>query len=207
MKKTHNVHGRLIVALLAGIVTIPLSTTALLLSTPGDQRTTMTEQTNAQAVAERAKARAEARRNWNAVEEFQKANAVHGDAMKPSAEGATEPENGDNASDISSQTTDALTAAERALLRSYTRAGTCPESLKVYPIPGLYELCIGIVGSGAADALPSGLLNHTAYLKRTLRALSPDLPPMTLRLKMIDQALNGTKRDGGAVPGRPTKGY
>ena len=207
MKKLHNAHGRLVVALLASIVAIPMSMTALLLSSPQDKRDAMTGFSNAASVSGRAKERAEERKRWNAVEEFQKANAVHGDAMKPSAESSEQTAGTTGASDVSSLTTDALTAVERALLRTYTRSGSCPESLKVYPVLGLYELCIAIVGSGAADSLPSGLLNHTAYLKRTLTSVAPDLPEMTLRLKTIQEALIGTKRDGGAVPGRPTKGY
>lgn len=204
MKRLPHANGRIVIALLASIVALPLSTTALLMSAPENQRTTMTEQTNAQSVSDRAKLRAEERRQWNAVEEFQRANAVKNNAVKPSADRdpADAADASSDGSDLSSVTTDSLTAAERAFLRTYTRAGSCPESLKLYPV-GLYEMCIAIVGSGAADALPSGLLSHTAYLHRTLQKFAPDVPKMTLRLKMLQEALNGTKRDGGAVPGRP----
>lgn len=96
--------------------------------------------------------------------------------------------------------TDALSTRQRLLLRTYTRAGSCPESMERL-LPGFHALCKKIVGEEADEELPTGIETDLKALRH--RGLEPK--SMKLRIKMIEQAHDrSTRREGGPVPMRPT---
>ena len=92
-------------------------------------------------------------------------------------------------------------AAERKLLRSYVRAGACPENLKESDIPGFYDLCRALVGEHVAAELPQGMLSDKVQLRRA-RLAEPK--SMKARLRMVEEAHDrGNRRESGPGPGRP----
>jgi hypothetical protein len=96
--------------------------------------------------------------------------------------------------------TEMLSSRQRMLLRTYTRAGSCPVSMEKI-LPGFHALCKSVVGSEATGDLPQGLDNDLKALKN--RGLEPK--SMKLRIKMIEQARDrSTRRTGVPVPMRPT---
>lgn len=96
--------------------------------------------------------------------------------------------------------TNDLSGRQRLLLRSYTRAGSCPASMERI-LPGFHALCKSVVGKDADGDLPVGIENDLKALRH--RDLEPK--SMKLRIKMIEQAKDrSTRRTGGAVPMRPT---
>ncbi len=85
-----------------------------------------------------------------------------------------------------------ISDGDKALLRRYTRAHYCPESLKKYVVKGFYELCVSLVGSGRFTRPRTGIINDIANMRSKQKVL-----PNTLnnRLEMIRQAREGTKRE------------
>lgn len=156
----------------------------------------------AETMQDNAERRAREREAFRALEESRKGTSVRDHVTKPSA--GNETDDSDETYHTSSLSTEDVGTKERLLLRKYVRARACPESLKLSPISGFYELCLSLVGAGVSSSLPTGLTNHTAYLKRMLRGAASALPAFKLRMQMLDQAGNGEKRDPGQLPMRPT---
>ncbi len=103
---------------------------------------------------------------------------------------------------ISSLTTDQLKRHDRALLRRYTRARSCPLSLRDF-IPGFWELCKKIVGENASPEPRIGLKNEK--MTRSARQLRP-APTLKARLYQMQQQMDPSlmhRRDPGQLPGRP----
>ena len=214
---THlNVH-KVMIAMLVGIIAVPITSTALFLQ----QDSIETMDINATdlrdtALEDRSRLRAQRRLYWHAIEQFQngilteKPDINDPSTYLPTHRSAPEQEveqeeAEDTDNEITSISTNQLETHDRALLRRYTRAGFCPEGLKDFYIPGFYELCNSLVGESVRREPVTGLLNHNAYLYRALRRSAPEteLSGFRLRLKMIDEAYNGTRRDSGALPMRP----
>lgn len=214
MKHLSHVH-RLILALLVGIVAVPMTSTALFMHQSVLERLD-TDPTNIRrsALEDRSRIRAQTRLYWNAVKMFQDKKEQGIDVEKPDFNDLDSIENVHSAapevvpvaeeSAVTSLTTDQLASHDRALLRRYTRAGFCPESLKSFYIDGFYELCTSLVGLAVKSNPVTGFLNHNAYLHQALRSAAPTLSPFKLRMQMMDQALRGSKRDSGQRHGRPT---
>ena len=74
----------------------------------------------------------------------------------------------------SSLQTQDLSDHDRLILRWYEQARTCPITLKNY-LPGFYELCLSLVGKGAAPDPIHGMLNDLANLKQKRAAPKPTL--------------------------------
>lgn len=202
MNRLPNAMQRLVVALIVGIITIPAASTALFLNSQMKRSADEQQAITVEVMRSNAERRAQERAAFHAVEDFQKGTSVRDRATKPAA--GTDPAEVDTGIMTSSASTEDLSVAERELLRKYVRARACPESLKLSPVSGFYELCLSLVGAGVSDSLPKGLINHTAYLNRTLRSAASTLSKFKLRMQMLDQAENGEKRTGGVLPGRPT---
>ncbi len=204
MQRLPNATQRIVIALLVGIVAIPASSTALFLDSQMKKSAMDASEIRTDVLLDAVQKRAAARRYLDVAEEFQNGSGIRNDVLKPSAQ--QQPAGTEGAEDVSSLSTEGLSIEERELLRRYVRARACPESLRRSPIAGFYELCLAIVGSGAAETLPQGLLNHTAYTTRTLRHLTEKaVPGFKLRMEMLKQAADpATRRDPGALPGRPT---
>lgn len=219
MKHFGTPHQRLVLALLVGIVAVPLTSTALFIQQDVLENADISGvELRKRAMDDRARLRAQRRLYWQAVEVFQEKSNNGVDVTMPDV---NDPASMDRVFDaekeeavheaapvVTSLTTDQLNTQDRGLLRRYTRAGFCPDALRGFPIPGFYDLCVALVGAGVKKEPVMGLLNHNAYLIRTLRDLKPaaaDISPFKLRMKMVDQANDsGNKRDSGALPGRPT---
>ncbi len=189
----HLTAHKVMLAILVGIIAVPITSTALFLqqesantlqTTPNDLRKS--------ALDDRSKLRAQRRLRLH---------SIHKSA--PSV-----PDTAEKKDVVSSLTAGQLESHDKALLRRYTRAGFCPEGLKDFYIEGFYNLCMSLVGKDRVSSQPAqGLLNHNAYIYRQVRRAAPhsDLSPWALRMKMIDDAYNGTRRDGGVRPLRPIK--
>lgn len=85
--------------------------------------------------------------------------------------------------------TDELSSRQRMLLKSYTRAGSCPPSMERI-LPGFHALCKGVVGKDADEDLPVGIENDL----KALRHKSAEPKSMKLRIKMIEQARDRSNR-------------
>jgi len=203
MHKLPNATQRIVVALLVGIVAIPAGSTAFFLDSQMQRSAMDASEIRTDVLLDAVQKRAAARRYLDAAEEFRKGSGIRNDAVKPSAAVQAGSE---GAEDVSSLSTEDLSTTERELLRKYIRARSCPKNLQHSPIAGFYELCLAIVGSGASEVLPTGLLNHTAYTTRSLRRLTENgLQGFKLRMEMLKQAADpATRRDPGQLPGRPT---
>lgn len=217
MKQLHITPQKVMVALLVGIISVPLTSTALFLQQDSVQTMDITaEDLRQEALGDRSRLRAQRRLYWNAIEQFQNLTEQGFSVAKPNINNPATFDYGDvhgaapekvEEPTVSSLTTDQLESQDRSLLRRYTRAGFCPEGLRDFYIPGFYELCTSLVDDDRKRMEPvTGLLNHNAYLYRQFRSAAPNakLTGMKLRLKMIDEAYNGERRDGGVLPGRPT---
>ncbi|MCA9370560.1 MAG: hypothetical protein KC680_01205 [Candidatus Peregrinibacteria bacterium] len=218
MKQLHITPHKVMIALLVGIIAVPLTSTALFIQQ--DSLPTMNmdaEDLRSAALQDRSRIRAQTRLYWNAITQFQKLTEEQGiDVKKPDfndtstfdVHGSAPEEDAviEDDKEVSSLTTDQLEWQDRSLLRRYTRAGFCPEGLRDFYIPGYYELCNALIDDSRKRMQPvTGLLNHNAYLYRALRRAAPntDVTGWKLRQRMIDEAYNGERRDGGATPGRP----
>lgn len=219
MKKFGSPYHRIVLALLVGIVAVPITSTALFVQQEVlDSADISGETLRQRAMEDRRRLRAQRRIYWQAIEEFQNKEEQGIDVEKPDIndsdsiqrvfDATKEEEVHEAAPEVSSLTTDQLSTQDRGLLRRYTRAGFCPEVLRGFEIEGFYELCLSIVGSSAKKEPVTGLLNHNANLIRTLRNLKPSaqsISPFKLRMQMVDQANeSGNRRDPGNLPGRPT---
>lgn len=85
--------------------------------------------------------------------------------------------------------TDELSSRNRMLLRTYTRAGSCPASMERI-LPGFHTLCKNVVGKDVDEELPVGIENDLKALRHR------DIEPMSmkLRIKMIEQAKDRSNR-------------
>lgn len=202
-------------ALLVGIVAVPLTSTALFIG--GEALETLDIDPNTiqrSALEDRSRIRAQTRLYWRAVEMYQQKREQGIDVTKPEFNDPSSYERVHSAAPdvvevdlpdtVTSLTTDQLETQDRALLRRYTRAGFCPESLKDFRIPGFYDLCTSIVGIAVKSDPVRGLLNHNAYLHQALRSAAPSISPFKLRMQMMDEAMNGTKRTAPDRRMRPT---
>lgn len=205
------------IALLVGVVAVPVTSTALFMNTRATEEGGAEIQKSIfeQASGDRSMLRARRRMYQQGVEAFEKARRTNDDAIMPNINDPDSIERAINQNEqeeevheaapvVSTLTADELNMQDRLLLRRYTRARFCPEGLKDFRVTGFYDLCVGLVGSSVSRKPVTGLLNHSAYLYRKLRGAAPELSPFKLRMKMMEQAQKGTKRDTGKVPGRPT---
>ncbi len=204
------------IASLVAVVTVPVTSTAVLISTNAVETLTLKPAALYQrAMEDRRRVRAQTRLYWNAIEQFQRKSQQGMDLEKPDINDSASIERVLSAvpekkalapqDAVTSETTDTLSSPDRLLLRRYTQAGFCPDSLKKFRIVGFYKLCRALVGEGVKKEPAIGLLNHNAYIRRSLRPAAPDLPAFKLRLQMIKEALdNGNRRDSGVLPARPT---
>jgi len=87
---------------------------------------------------------------------------------------------------------------DRHLLRKYSKASSCPESLKDY-IPGFYELCLSVT-KNAVRTPRVGLISENIQL-RSMNAAPP--ATLKLRLQMIQEAYDSTNRREDVAPLRP----
>lgn len=204
---------------MVGIISVPLTSTALFLNSDSvHQEGVSVEGIREQALSDRRKLRAQRRLYWQAIEQFQNARRAGDEdaakpdinALYPGAPAKTEEKNTDSDESVpdeeptvSSLSTRDLQPQDRLLLRRYTRAGSCPEGLKDFRIPGFYDLCTSIVGEGVSRKPVVGFLNHNAHLRQSLRPAA-DVSPMKMRLLMLQQALESNKRDSGRMPMRPS---
>lgn len=201
-------------ALLVGIVAVPITSTALFLQQDAVQTLTNTdaETLRDMALSDRSRLRAQRRLYWRAIEQSQREEDFERpDFNDPSSYervygSAPETDDQEQVTEVTSLTTDQLETHDRSLLRRYTRAGFCPDGLKNFYISGFYELCKALVGSNVKDTV-KGLLNDKAYLRQQLKGSAPneEVSQFKLRMQMIDEAKNGYRRDPGQVPMRPTE--
>jgi len=195
MERLPNATGRVLMALLIGVVAVPISTPAVFI-----HQSAISESQDISVIKEmedRRTARAQLRSSWRITEQRKRALDVAQDAVHKAA-----PALGKT---VTSTSTDTLTSANRAMLRGYTRAHTCPLSLKNFPIPGFYELCLAVVGTDASTDAIQGFMNHDAYLHQETHTTPSDVPTFKLRMQMLEQASDSTRRrDSGQLPGRPT---
>lgn len=121
------------------------------------------------------------------IARVQKRNRAEGDAVHSGA------------SEEAALGTDDLSSRQRMLLRTYTRAGSCPASMERL-LPGFHALCKSIVGSDADEELPQGIETDL----KALRHRGAEPKSMKLRIKMIEQARDrSTRRGDGQGPMRP----
>jgi len=219
MKRLPHATQRLVMALAVGVIAVPMTSTALFINQKAVDGLDDVNATDlrTKAIEDRRRIRAEGRSYWRAMEQFQRAEDAGFDAVKPdrnnldSIDEALHQDIGEEAVHsaapaVSSLETEDLLSQDRALLRRYTRARSCPDALKNFRILGFYELCNSIVGEGASPEPITGLLNHNAYMYGKLRGSAPDaVQGFKLRMQMLQQANDTTRRrDGGVVPSRPT---
>ena len=217
MKRLANAHHRLMIALLVGVIAVPVSSTALFLHHDVVYESAETDDVRSSIRESREDIRERRRLYWRAIEEYQKRRKSDPDtAIKPNVNDRAsiekalrqnevqEEEGEEQEPTVSSLTTRDLSAQDRHLLRRYTRAGTCPDSLKDFRIEGFYDLCLSLVGESAKREPVQGLLSNSAYLYRTIRPSAPDIPAFKLRVQMLKEAMDsGNRRDPGVLPGRP----
>lgn len=212
MKHTHfSTVQKTMLALLVGIVAVPVTSTALFLQQSAVDTLELEPQSlRDAALGDRSRLRAQRRLYWQAIEQSQRnENFERPDFNDPSTYervhgSAPEAEASDDVTTVTSLTTNRLETHDRALLRRYTRAGFCPEGLKTFPITGFYELCVNLVGESVKEAPATGLLNHKAYLRQRFKGSAPEISGFKLRMQMMDEARNGYRRDPGQLPMRPT---
>ncbi|MBT7337283.1 hypothetical protein HN801_01090 [Candidatus Peregrinibacteria bacterium] len=220
MQRLPNANYRLVIALVVGVIAVPMTSTALFLNQKAVDGLDDTSATDLRirAMEDRRRVRAEGRAYWRAMEQFQRAEDAGLEAKKPdrnnldSIDDALNQNTGEEeavheaAPAVTSLETRTLKTHDRALLRRYTRARSCPEGLKDFRVPGFYDLCNAIVGAGVSPQPIRGLLNHNAYIYGKLRGSAPNaVKGFKLRMQMLQQANDSTRRrDGGNIPGRPT---
>lgn len=212
MRLSSNVHHRLALALLVGIVAVPITSTALFIHQDiASPEHVSVEELRKSALQDRSRLRAQRRLYWQVVERMESGEiniekpdvndtAVLEDAMQETEEqvhaAAVEKQISLTARDLSS--------ADRHLLRRYTRAGFCPESLKDFRVEGFYELCRSQVGSKVKSKPVMGLLNHNANLYKILRPSAPNVSGFKKRMEMMQQARDrSTRREDTTGPNRP----
>ena len=216
MNRLPNAVQRLMIALLVSMMAVPAASPALFLR--NEQVTTGSDaiiEINKQALQDRSKLRRQRRAYWRAIEHYETQRRYTDDIAKPDINDpasiertlATDraPQHVEQETDVSSLTTDQLRASDRSLLRRYTRAGTCPETLRKLPIAGFYELCRQLVGESAKSDPVVGLLNHSAYIYRKLRPASSTQPSFKLRMQMMKEAFDRSNRRESVPYARPTK--
>jgi len=103
----------------------------------------------------------------------------------------------------SSLTVKDLGEKDRLLLRRYTKARSCPESLKNYGLEGFYELCLSVTDTPGEEPR-RGLLNLNEWLRGRMAAPNSEIPAWKLRMKMLEEALDRSNRRESTQPGRPT---
>ena len=218
-------------ALLVGVTAVPITTTGLFIQQQVFDDTLTGTDLRQRALEDRRRLRGQRRMYWQAIEQYQKKRKAGEEVEKPDvndptflkknvlvdtersvedSSGAKESEDAKDEVAPAVTKEEALTAKElntqdRGLLRRYTRAGFCPESLKSFRIQGFYGLCRALVGESVKAEPVVGLLNHNAYLYKKFRSSAPKTTGFKLRMQMVEEANDrGTRRAGGATPGRPT---
>lgn len=97
--------------------------------------------------------------------------------------------------------TDTLDNHAKILLRRYTKAGFCPQSLHDFYLAGFYELCRSLVGVGVTSDYIRGFSSDIEGLSR-MKASAP--ATLKLRLKMLEQANDRSNRRADVSgPARP----
>ncbi len=217
MNRHPHVHYRLLAALFVGIVAVPMTSTALFLNQESLETLDFeASDLRRKALENRRELRAQRRSYWRAMEQYQRAEEAGGNAVKPDInnmnsidralhQNENEEPMHEAAPDVTSLSTNELLPQDKALLRRYTRARSCPESLKNFRVPGFFELCNALVGVGASPNPVRGILNNKAYIRGALQKAAPDVPAFKLRMQMLEQANDpNRRRDGGVMPSRPT---
>ncbi|MFH0769946.1 MAG: hypothetical protein V1926_01060 [Candidatus Peregrinibacteria bacterium] len=128
------------------------------------------------------------------------AAAVSSASSVSSAPRSAEREVGSSSSSAVMMRSEDLDETQRHLLRNYSKAGTCPESLKNY-VPGFYELCLSVT-KDAAKETRVGLTSDLQWVRqqRTIKPTS-----LKFRLEMLQEAYDSTnRRTDLKVPNRPT---
>lgn len=209
-------HSRLVTVALVAVLATPLAV-EVFTGTGGEPGllTSSIMQARENALQGRASARRKQRQYWMAIEAFQMRVREGEQGLVPPnindynsileylGEGEEEaPPEVERASapQTSSMDSQSLSDSDRLLLRRYSRANSCPESLKNY-IPGFYELCLSVT----RDASPEprvGLINENVQLHSKV---SPPPATLKLRLQMLQEAYDRTGcRTDGSMPLRPT---
>ncbi|MDA1292958.1 MAG: hypothetical protein O3A81_04230 [bacterium] len=203
---------RLMMGLLVGIIAVPITSTALFIRQDIQPQDISIEEIRESALGDRSRLRAQRRLYWQVIERMESGNitiqkpdindtATLHNAMEDPVEEVVEvapPEE-------TTLTSRNLNTQDRGLLRRYTRAGFCPDSLQSFRIPGFYQLCVALVGSSVKKEPVVGLLNHNAALYRTLRPSAPNVGGFKMRMQMLQEARDSSnRRDSGVLPSRPT---
>ena len=212
MKRHPYATHRLMLALLVGIVAVPVTSTALFIRQEIAPVDVSAEELRNSAIGDRSRLRAQRRLYWQVMERMESGKV---DIEKPYINDTEALENAmiDPVEEVihaappveTTLTSRQLNPQDRGLLRRYTRAGFCPEGLKDFRVPGFYELCLLLAGAKVKAEPVMGLLNHNAYFYRTLRSSAPNIGAFKMRMQMIQEAGDrNNRRDSGVLPGRPT---
>jgi hypothetical protein len=211
MKRHPYATHRLMLALLVGIVAVPITSTALFIRQDIAPQNVSMEELRRSAFGDRSRLRAQRRLYWHIMERMESGKI---DIVKPDINDADALQDAlkdpvEEVVEVAPPLETTLTARnlvpqDRGLLRRYTRAGFCPVSLKNFRVPGFYELCVLLAGDKVKAEPVVGLLNHNAYFYRTLRYSAPDIGGFKLRMKMMEMTLVRNRRDPGVLPGRPS---
>ncbi len=204
--------SRLMLALLVGIVAVPVTSTAIFIQQQATDTLRLSPmELYHKAAEDRRRVRAQTRIYWNAIDQFQRKQEQGIAVTKPDINDPDSIDRVFSATDetvtetVTSISTDKLDERNRMLLQLYTRAGFCPDTLTRTLGAAFHKLCVSIVGNDARTTPITGFINDNVYIRRTLRGAASDLPPFKLRLQMLKEAMDpSTRRDGGQLPGRPT---
>lgn len=199
--------------LLVGIIAVPVTSTALFIRQDIQPQDVSAEELHRSALGDRSRLRAQRRLYWQVIERMESGEI---DIEKPDindtqtlVEALHKEETAETAETEDSEeltlTARNLNTQDRGLLRRYTRAGFCPESLESFRVPGFYQLCVSLVGAAVKKEPVVGLLNHNAALYRALRPSAPNVSAFKLRMQMMQEAGDrSNRRDSGVLPGRPS---
>ncbi len=199
-------------ALLVGIVAVPITSTALFIRQEITPQDVTAEELRKSALGDRSRLRAQRRLYWQVIErmesgkiDIEKPDINDTDTLQNAMEDPEEEVHEAAPAPVNSLTTNQLNTQDRSLLRRYTRAGFCPTALQNFRIPGFYQLCVSLVGASVKSDPIRGLLNHNAHLYRILRPSAPNIGGFKLRMQMMQEARDrSTRRESSALPGRPT---
>ncbi|MBT4119537.1 MAG: hypothetical protein HOG89_03080 [Candidatus Peribacter sp.] len=203
---------RLMTALLVGIVAVPMTSTALFIRQEIAPVDVSAEELRNSAFEDRSRLRAQRRLYWQVIEhmesgkiDIEKPDINDTETLHKALEAPEEEVVEEVIAEENTLTSRSLNTQDRGLLRRYTRAGFCPESLASFRVPGFYQLCVSLVGSAVKKTPVMGLLNHNAALYRALRPSAPNVGAFKLRMQMMQEAGDRNNRRGtGVMPGRPT---
>jgi hypothetical protein len=212
MKRHPYSHHRLVLAILVGIVAVPITSTALFIRQDIQPQDVSAEELRQSAIGDRSRLRAQRRLYWQVIERMEsgtvdidKPDINDTDSLMDAMKDPVEEVHEAAPAPVSSLITNQLNTQDRGLLRRYSRAGFCPVSLQNFRIPGFYQLCVSLVGSAVKAKPVTGLLNHNANLYRMLRPSAPNIGRFKLRMQMMQEANDrSNRRSSGVLPGRPS---